>query len=71
MQPQQLPASDVEDFTERVDEVTRLIAGLKDGTLPPEYVDRKEQERQASLQAKQAVTSKQEPDNAPQVLHIS
>jgi hypothetical protein len=43
-------SSEVEDFTDRVDEVTRLIAGLKDGSLPPEYIDRKEELRQTALE---------------------
>ena len=33
-----------EDFEDRVDEVTRLITGLKDGSLPADYVDRREKE---------------------------
>ena len=37
-------AEDAEEFIDRVDEVTLLIEGLKDGTLPAEYVDTREEE---------------------------
>ena len=36
-------APDVQDFIEDVDEVSLLISGLRDGTISPEYVDRKMQ----------------------------
>ena len=39
-----LEEEEVDTFVDRVDEVTRLIEGLKDGTLPPEYVDKREAE---------------------------
>lgn len=32
---------DVEDFIEKVDEISLLINGLKAGTISPEYIDRK------------------------------
>ncbi|KAG2500046.1 hypothetical protein HYH03_002326 [Edaphochlamys debaryana] len=47
------PSEDVEEFMEKVDEVSRLIEGLKAGTISPDYIDskmeqkkRKEEERQ-------------------------
>lgn len=36
---------DVDSFLDSVSEVTRLIDGLKAGTLPPDYVDKKIAER--------------------------
>jgi hypothetical protein len=42
---------DVEDFIEDVDEVARLIDGLKAGTLPPDYVDARIAERSAAAGA--------------------
>lgn len=35
------PKEDVEEFIENVDEISLLIEGLKAGTISPEYVDRK------------------------------
>jgi hypothetical protein len=35
------PAEEVDEFIDRVDEVSRLIDGLAAGTLPPEYIDAK------------------------------
>ncbi|KAG1662073.1 hypothetical protein FOA52_005320 [Chlamydomonas sp. UWO 241] len=32
--------ADAEDFIERADDVARLIAGLSEGTISPEYIDR-------------------------------
>ncbi|KAK9823542.1 hypothetical protein WJX72_003579 [[Myrmecia] bisecta] len=50
-----LPTPDeVEEFTDRVDEITRLIDGLQKGTLPPEYIDKKEQAREQAIAQKQA-----------------
>jgi hypothetical protein len=34
-------ANDVESFIENVDDISRLIEGLKEGTISPEYVDGK------------------------------
>ncbi len=36
--------TEADDFVDRVDEVSRLIEGLKDGSLPAEYVDQRESE---------------------------
>jgi hypothetical protein len=53
-------AEEVDDFTEKVDEVTRLIKGLQSGALPPEYIDKqigekdeaaKKQKEKAKLEA--------------------
>ncbi|XRB13669.1 hypothetical protein RI054_06g35070 [Pseudoscourfieldia marina] len=47
---------EAEEFMDKVDEVSRLIAGLQDGTLSPEYIDRKmgtqEKEEQIKKQKK-------------------
>ena len=53
----QMPASsEVEDFTDQVDEACRLIAGLQTGAISPEAFDRQERARSqradASRQAK-------------------
>lgn len=40
------PDEDVEAFIDKVSEVSRLVEGLKAGTISPEYVDRKQQLRQ-------------------------
>lgn len=42
-----LPSEEeAKEFHNKVDEVTRLIECLKEGTIPPEYVDRKIQEEE-------------------------
>jgi hypothetical protein len=33
-------SAEAEDFIERADDVSRLIAGLQEGTISPEYIDR-------------------------------
>eukprot|EP00191_Tetraselmis_sp_GSL018_P015799 CAMPEP_0177589110 /NCGR_PEP_ID=MMETSP0419_2-20121207/6609_1 /TAXON_ID=582737 /ORGANISM="Tetraselmis sp., Strain GSL018" /LENGTH=437 /DNA_ID=CAMNT_0019079403 /DNA_START=128 /DNA_END=1438 /DNA_ORIENTATION=+ len=43
---QSLPSEkELKEFNDKVEEVTRYIEGLKEGTLPPEYVDRKIEEK--------------------------
>lgn len=42
---------DVDDFIERVDEVSRLINGLSAGTIPVDYVDRKIEQRRREQDA--------------------
>lgn len=36
---------DLEEFHDKVDEAARLIAGLKEGTISPQYVDKKLKDR--------------------------
>ncbi|GAX78335.1 hypothetical protein CEUSTIGMA_g5777.t1 [Chlamydomonas eustigma] len=43
--------SDVGDFIEKVDEVSRLIEGLSKGTISPEYVDTKLHDQKKSIKA--------------------
>ena len=38
--------AEAEEFTKKVDDITRLINGLHEGTLPPEYIDRVMEEKQ-------------------------
>ena len=53
----QLPASsEVEDFTDQVDEACRLIAGLQTGEVSPEEFDRREAASAKSFAAKQAAS---------------
>ena len=60
----QLPASsDVEQFTDQVDEACRLIAGLQTGDVSPEEFDRREAARSIETSANQARTK---PDTASQ-----
>ena len=48
-----LPSEDeVNEFHDKVDEVTRMIESLREGNLPPEYVDRKIEERQEKEEKK-------------------
>ena len=56
---------EAEDFLDRVNEVTRLIDGLKDGTLPPEYVDKREAEiRTRESDAEAAETKRKEEEES-------
>ena len=57
---QQVGQEEAEDFVERVDEVTRLIEGLKDGSLPPEYIDKRESEIVEREQKKEESRRKEE-----------
>lgn len=51
----QLPSShDLEDFLDNVSEVSRLIDGLKAGTVTPEYVDSKLDSKLAAKQQEKA-----------------
>ena len=60
----QLPtSSDVEDFTDQVDEACRLIAGLQTGDVSPEDFDRREAARCKAAAAKQAI---KKPDTVSQ-----
>ena len=59
---------EVQDFLDNVDEAARLIGGLVAGTLPPDYVDRraderaqKQQQKQTQQRQKQQQHNKQEP----------
>ena len=47
-------AGEVDDFIDHVDEVSRLINGLAAGTIPPDYVDRKVEQRQREQEAASA-----------------
>lgn len=38
-------SGDLDEFHSKVDEAARLIAGLKEGTISPEYVDKKLNDR--------------------------
>ena len=49
-----------EDFEDRIDEVSRLIEGLKDGSLPADYVDKREGEIYAREQKKAEEKEKKE-----------
>ena len=57
----QMPASsEVDDFTDQVDEACRLIAGLQSGSISPEAFDRSERAKaQADAAKKVQETSKQ------------
>jgi hypothetical protein len=47
------PDTDIEEFLENVDDVVRLVEGLKAGTISPDYVDSKlEQKQQATSNLK-------------------
>ncbi len=51
----QMPASsEVEDFTDQVDEACRLIAGLQAGSVSPEEFDRREAVKVREATAKEA-----------------
>ena len=39
-------AEEAEDFISKVDEVSRLIEGLKQGAITPDYIDKKVQAKQ-------------------------
>jgi hypothetical protein len=42
----QIPSfEEVEQFTEDASEIARLVDGLRSGSLPPEYVDKRIEER--------------------------
>ncbi|CAD7702947.1 unnamed protein product, partial [Ostreobium quekettii] len=45
-------AEDIQEFTDTVDEVSRLIAGLKEGKLSPEYLDKRIKDREAEKEEK-------------------
>ena len=52
--------TEADDFVDRVDEVSRLIEGLKDGTLPAEYVDQRESEIVEREEKREASRKKEE-----------
>ena len=45
-------ANDVESFIESVDDISRLIEGLKEGTISPEYIDGKMAKKNEKEEAK-------------------
>eukprot|EP00951_Prasinocladus_malaysianus_P017978 scaffold142433_cov43-Prasinocladus_malaysianus.AAC.1 len=57
--------SEANDFMEKVDEVTRLIEGLREGTLPPSYVDSKMQAKE-DAERKERETAKKVKEEAEQ-----
>ncbi|GFR41120.1 hypothetical protein Agub_g1764 [Astrephomene gubernaculifera] len=56
---------DVEDFLEKVDEVNRLIEGLKVGTISPEYIDTKLQLKQQKDQERVEVEKRRPAGRGP------
>jgi hypothetical protein len=61
-----LPAGgDVEAFIDSVDDVARLIACLKEGTITPEYVDNKLEQRAKDEQRKSEKAASARPDVKP------
>ena len=57
---------EADEFAERVDEVARLIEGMNDGTLSPEYIDRKigrdeDEERRKKKKKEEEEAKKAEP----------
>jgi hypothetical protein len=58
-------ADEVDEFIDRVDEVTRLIDGLNSGTLPPDYIDRKIEAQQRDRDAAAARTAPKGPLPGP------
>lgn len=71
----QMPASsEVEEFTDQVDEACRLIAGLQSGSVSPEAFDRTEREkeradavRKAQEASKQAAPDSPDPERQEQL----
>jgi flagellar motor protein MotB len=58
----QMPASsEVEDFTDQVDEACRLIAGLQAGSVSPEEFDRREAVKVREAAAKEAKQQAERP----------
>ncbi|KXZ56527.1 hypothetical protein GPECTOR_1g473 [Gonium pectorale] len=56
---------DVEEFIDKVDEVTRLIEGLKAGTISPEYIDTKIERKKQDEQEKTALAAKRPAGRGP------
>jgi hypothetical protein len=65
------PSEDVEDFIDNVNEVSRLIDGLAAGTLPPDYIDRRIEERRVKVQQKQKAQSPRGSAPKPALNHLS
>jgi hypothetical protein len=56
---------DVDAFLDSVSEVSRLIDGLKAGTIPPEYVDGKIAQRSVKQQTESKLTAQQDVGPSP------
>jgi hypothetical protein len=56
---------DAEDFLEKVDEVTRLVEGLKEGRITPEYVDTKLQQKQEKEREREGQLNKRPAGRGP------
>ncbi|GIL99722.1 hypothetical protein Vretimale_4862 [Volvox reticuliferus] len=58
-------AEDVEGFLENVDEVHRLIEGLKDGTISPDYIDSKQKQKEQKERERQESATKRPAGRGP------
>ncbi|GLC44336.1 hypothetical protein PLESTB_000480900 [Pleodorina starrii] len=58
-------AEDAEEFIEKVDEVHRLIEGLKAGTISPEYIDTKQKQKEQKEREKLELAAKRPAGRGP------
>eukprot|EP00198_Chlamydomonas_reinhardtii_P013934 XP_001703271.1 TPR domain-containing protein [Chlamydomonas reinhardtii] len=63
--PASAPEVDVEEFIENVDEVHRLIEGLKAGTISPDYIDTKTKLKQEKEEEKKKRSAKESEGRGP------
>ncbi|KAG2442702.1 hypothetical protein HXX76_002785 [Chlamydomonas incerta] len=63
--PASAPEEDVEEFIGNVDEVHRLIEGLKAGTISPEYIDSKTKHKQEKEEEKKKRSAKESEGRGP------
>ncbi|EFJ51905.1 hypothetical protein VOLCADRAFT_86877 [Volvox carteri f. nagariensis] len=58
-------AEDAEEFIEKVDEVHRLIEGLKAGTVSPDYIDSKQKQKEKKERERQEFVKKHTAGRGP------
>lgn len=57
-----IDTSDLDEFLSEVDEVSRLINGLSQNTITPDYIDTKQNLKQLKLKEKENAGKKRQPD---------
>lgn len=64
--PNPLDETEVGDFVNKVDEISRLIDGLSKGTISPDYVDRKVEQSKLLIDKETSKEEKRAPSKLPE-----